>query len=124
MPSADELLASARTKYTQVTAADFEAECEAGALVVDIRPDRQRQDNGELDGAVVIDRNVLEWRLDLQSAYKISEVTGYEQRIIIVCNEGFASSLAAAELIEIGLVNTTDLSGGFQALLAARRESA
>ena len=123
MASADELLATARSKFARLSVAEFDAERRAGALVVDIRADRQREQDGELPGAVVIDRNVLEWRLDMKCPDRLSQVSGYEQRIIIVCNEGYASSLAAAELHEIGLFNTTDLSGGFQAWLAAHRET-
>lgn len=87
-----------------------------GALVVDIRPSEQRVRDGELDGAVVIDRNVLEWRLDPASAHRIGEVTGYDQEIVLVCNEGYASSLAAATLVDLGFTHATDLDGGFQAL--------
>ena len=92
----------------------------AGALVVDIRPVEQRSRDGELDGAVVVDRNVFEWRLDPASEHRIPEITGYEQRVIVVCNEGYQSSLAAATLHDLGLVRATDLIGGFQALLAPK----
>ena len=91
-----------------------------GALVVDIRPVEQRSRDGELEGAVVIDRNVFEWRLDPASEHRIAEVSGYEQRVIVVCNEGYQSSLAAATLQDLGLLRATDLVGGFQALLAHR----
>ena len=84
-------------------------------MVVDIRPFEQRNRDGELPGSVVIDRNVLEWRLDPSSPYRIGEVTGYEQRIVLVCNEGFSSSLAAATLQRLGLRRATDLIGGYQA---------
>ena len=70
----------------------------AGALVIDVRPADQRARDGALPGAVVVDRNVLEWRLDPASPDRIPEVTGYDQRIIVVCNEGCSSSLAAATL--------------------------
>ena len=123
MASADELLATARSKFARLSVAEFDAERTAGALVVDIRAASQREQDGELPGAVVIDRNVLEWRLDIKCPDRLSQVSGYEQRIIVVCNEGYASSLAAAELHEIGLFNTTDLSGGFQAWWAAHRET-
>ena len=89
-----------------------------GALVIDIRPVEQRTRDGELRGAIVIDRNVLEWRLDPASAHRIPEITGYDVRVIIVCNEGYQSSLAAATLHDIGLHRATDLTGGFQALLS------
>ena len=86
-----------------------------GGLVVDIRPIHQRQQDGELPGAVVVDRNVLEWRLDPASPNRIPEVTGHDQEIVIVCNEGYASSLAAETLQRIGFHRATDLAGGFQA---------
>ena len=90
-----------------------------GALVVDIRPREQRTRDGELPGAVVIDRNVLEWRLDPTSPHRIPESTGPDRVIVLVCNEGYASSLAAAGLQQLGLHAATDLDGGFQAVLAA-----
>jgi rhodanese-related sulfurtransferase len=86
-----------------------------GALVVDIRPVEQRSRDGELPGAVVVDRNVLEWRLDPASEDRIPEVTGHDQPIVVVCNEGYASSLAAATLQDLGLHRATDLDGGYQA---------
>ena len=92
-----------------------------GALVVDIRPVEQRSRDGELDGAIVIDRNVLEWRLDPASEHRIPEITGYGQRVIVMCNEGYQSSLAAATLQDLGLSRATDLIGGFQALLPPSR---
>jgi rhodanese-related sulfurtransferase len=82
---------------------------------VDIRPVEQRRQDGALPGAVVIDRNVLEWRLDPSSPHRIPEAINAERRIIVVCNEGFSSSLAAATLRQLGLPHATDLDGGFQA---------
>jgi len=91
-----------------------------GALVVDTRPADQRAADGPLPGAVVIDRNVLEWRLDPTCPHRIPEaVPG--RRVVIVCNEGYSSSLAAAELRRLG-VDATDLEGGFQAWRAAVRD--
>jgi len=84
-----------------------------GALLVDIRPVEQRERDGELPGAVVIDRNVLEWRLDPTSDHLIPQVKSPDQRVIIVCNEGYSSSLAAATLRQLGLHAATDLVGGF-----------
>jgi rhodanese-related sulfurtransferase len=100
------------------TAADLPALRERGALIVDIRPVEQRTRDGELPGAVVVDRNVLEWRLDPTSPHRIPEVTGTDQQIVLVCNEGYASSLAALSLQELGLARATDLDGGFQGVLA------
>jgi rhodanese-related sulfurtransferase len=94
-----------------------------GAVVVDTRPLDQRQRDGSLAGALVVDRNVLEWRLDPTSASRLPEITSADQRIIIVCNEGYSSSLAAATLRLLGLHRATDLEGGFQALLIHRAET-
>lgn len=87
----------------------------AGALVIDIRPVDQRERDGELPGAVVIDRNVLEWRLDPSSPHRIDEAADEGLRVIVVCNQGYSSSLAAATLRRLGLQRATDLVGGFQA---------
>ena len=113
----DELLAEARVGLDRVSADDFADEVAAGALVVDIRPAPLRAADGELPDAVVIDRNVLEWRLDPTSAHRIPEATGHDLRIVLVCNEGYASSLAAATLRQLGLHRATDLIGGYQAWL-------
>lgn len=117
--SIDELLVAARAKLDRLEAADLDAAMDEGALVVDLRPVEQRERDGDLPGAIVIDRNVLEWRLDPASAHRIPE-TSYQTRIVLVCNEGYATSLAAATLQELGL-DATDLVGGYQAWLAYRR---
>jgi rhodanese-related sulfurtransferase len=108
-----ELLAQARLELDRVPPDQLRAEQAAGALVVDIRPSEQRQRDGAIPGALVIDRNVLEWRLDPASSHRIPQ-TGYERRIIVVCNEGYSSSLAAAALRSLGLHNATDLEHGYQ----------
>jgi rhodanese-related sulfurtransferase len=112
----DDLLATARARLDRVEPDELDAEREAGALIVDIRPLESRQAEGALDGAIVIDRNVLEWRLDPASDHRIPEITGYDHRIVIVCNEGYQSSLAAATLQDLGLHRATDLVGGYRAL--------
>lgn len=117
----DELLNKARAGLARVSAEQLDAEMKAGALVVDIRPLEQRQGDGDLPGALIIDRNVLEWRLDPSSHHKVSEAS-YDRRIILVCNEGYATSLAAATLRELGL-DATDLDRGYQAWLAHNRGS-
>ncbi len=94
----------------------------AGALIVDIRPLEQRQRDGVLPDALVIDRNVLEWRLDPTSDHRVAESSDHDQRIVLVCNEGYSSSLAAASLQDLGLRRATDLIGGFQAWLALERQ--
>ena len=114
--SVDELLAEARTRLPpRVKAEDLAAAMAAGALVVDTRSEAQRRQDGELPGAVVVERNVLEWRLDPASPYRLEDAGDRARQIVVVCNEGYASSLAAASLQELGLVNATDLDGGYQA---------
>jgi rhodanese-related sulfurtransferase len=117
------LLAESRHDIERVDAVDLEAVQAAGALVVDIRPIDQRTRDGELPGAVVVDRNVLEWRLDPSSPYRLPFADDPGRRIVIVCSEGYSSSLAAFTLRRLGLRNATDLIGGFQAWLAARDDS-
>jgi rhodanese-related sulfurtransferase len=118
----DRLLAEAREGLDRVAAEDLEAEMSAGALVVDIRPVEQRTRDGELPGALVVPRNVLEWRLDPSSPHRLPEADA-GRRVIVVCDEGYASSLAAATLRQLGLDDATDLAGGVQALLALRSRS-
>ncbi|MEV7353495.1 rhodanese-like domain-containing protein [Kitasatospora sp. NPDC091276] len=84
-----------------------------GALLVDIRPAAQRAAEGEIPGSLIIERNVLEWRLDPTGSHRIPEASGYDVEVIVVCSEGYASSLAAASLRELGLHRATDLDGGF-----------
>ena len=112
----DRHLAQARAGMVRVAPEDLEAEAASGAVIVDIRPVDQRERDGDLPGALVIDRNVLEWRLDPTSPDKVPEATGPDVRYVIVCNEGYQSSLAAATLRQLGVSRATDLIGGFQAL--------
>ncbi|MCU1430061.1 MAG: sulfurtransferase [Actinomycetia bacterium] len=116
----DELLAEARARIApRAAAVDLDAINANGGLLIDIRPIELRERDGELPGALVIDRNVLEWRIDPDSPHRIAEVRGHDQPIVLVCNEGYASSLAAATLRDLGLRHATDLDGGFQAWKAA-----
>ena len=103
----------------RVSARDASRLHDAGALLVDIRPFEQRSRDGEIPGALVIDRNVFEWRLDPASPHRVPEIDGYDQTIIVVCNEGYASSLAAKSLQDLGLHRATDLIDGFVAWRAA-----
>jgi len=112
------LKASNSTGIRGTTTAPKFIERESGTLIVDIRPVEQRQRDRDLPGAIVIDRNVLEWRLDPSSEHRIPQVTGYDIRIVVVCNEGYSSSLAAAVLQKLGLHQAVDMIGGFQAWLA------
>ena len=114
----DELLNRARKMLVRVEPEQAAAEAARGALLVDIRPSEQRA-QGEIPGSTVVERNVLEWRLDPASSWRIPAVTGYDIRVIVICNEGYSSSLVAATLKELGLVNATDVIGGFQAWRAA-----
>jgi rhodanese-related sulfurtransferase len=84
-------------------------------MVIDIRPAAQRSEQGELPGAVVVERNVLEWRLDPDSHDRLPEVRDRTQQIIVVCSEGYASSLAAASLADLGFHEPGDLEGGYVA---------
>lgn len=119
----DQLLLESRAGLERIHPADLEREIGAGALVVDTRPAEQRERDGDLPGAVVIDRNVLEWRLDPSSPHRLPFAGDPTRRIVIVCNEGYSSSLAAHTLQRLGLPRATDLIGGFQAWRALRKES-
>lgn len=111
----DVFLEAARLGLDRVQPADLKSEIADGAVVVDTRSGEQRHQDGELPGALVIDRNVLEWRLDPTSPHHVPEVADRSCRIIIVCNQGYGSSLAAATLRQLGLSRASDLVGGFQA---------
>ena len=119
MPTIDEVLERARRRLIRVNPEQAAAEQARGALLVDTRTSDQRAEQGEIPGALVIDRTVLEWRLDPASPSRIGAATDHQVRVIVVCAEGYSSSLAAASLQEIGLVNATDVIGGFHAWKAA-----
>ena len=114
----DEVLAAARARLARVTPAQAHEEAAAGALLVDIRPQAQRAAEGQIPGALVVERNVLEWRFDPASSACLPQAR-YDLRIIVVCSEGYTSSLAAAALQDLGLRRATDLDGGFRAWLEA-----
>jgi rhodanese-related sulfurtransferase len=116
-PAIDVLLARARSALDRVTPDRLEAEVADGAVVVDMRPVEQRTRDGAMPGAVVVDRNVLEWRLDPSSPHRLPIATGTDVRYVLVCNQGYSSSLAAATLQELGIHRATDLAGGYQAWL-------
>jgi len=117
--SIDDVLTAARTCLRRLDPWTTAAALAAGALLVDIRPVDVRRRDGEIPGALVVDRNVLEWRLDPASPDRLAAIHGHDQTIILFCTEGYASSLAAAALQDLGLVNATDLEGGFVAWAAA-----
>jgi rhodanese-related sulfurtransferase len=110
-----EVLAQARERLKRVGPQEAYDAAQAGALLVDIRPAAQRAAEGQLPGALVVERNVLEWRLDPASDARLPEAGDYDRQVIVVCSAGYASSLAAASLQDLGLANATDLAGGFQA---------
>jgi rhodanese-related sulfurtransferase len=118
-PTIDERLEQARYKLVRVDAVQAAEELAMGALLVDTRTETQRAQQGEIPGALVIDRNVLEWRLDPTSEARIPQATDHGIRVIVMCADGYSSSIAAASLQDIGLVNATDLIGGFHAWKAA-----
>jgi rhodanese-related sulfurtransferase len=113
--SADDLLAEARARIRRFEPEELEQLLAGGALVVDIRPAAQRAAEGELGFGLVVERNVLEWRLDLSGGNALAEVSGYDQPVVVVCSEGYASSLAAASLRDLGFAGVGDLAGGFWA---------
>lgn len=114
----DTILAQARSRLDRLSVHDAYAAAQAGALLVDIRPQINRKIEGEIPGAIVIDRNTLEWRLDPAAPSSIREAA-YDAWVVLFCNEGYASSLAATSLQDIGIEAATDMVGGFRAWRAA-----
>ncbi|MET9495189.1 rhodanese-like domain-containing protein [Streptomyces sp. NPDC006552] len=116
----DALLEQVRTGLDRVEPQEaFDAASAGDALLVDIRYAALRERDGLIPGALVVERNELEWRLDPQGSHRAPEATDHDLHVIVVCNEGYASSLAAASLQQLGLYRATDLAGGFQAWRAA-----
>ena len=115
----DDLLSEVRERIDRVSPRDALSEVEEGALLVDIRSESQRAADGVVPGAMYHPRNVLEWRMDPASGATDPAVGGLERRVIVMCDAGYASSLAAVVLQDLGLVQATDLVGGFQAWRAA-----
>jgi rhodanese-related sulfurtransferase len=110
----DDLLVEARNRLRRVTPREAASAAARGALLVDIRPEAQRRFEGEIPGALIIERNVLEWRLDPCSHARLDEARDHDLRVIVFCSEGYTSSLAAASLQDLGLRHATDLAGGFR----------
>jgi len=115
----DTVLERARRRLARIGPHQAAAEQAQGALLVDTRTDSQRARQGEIPGALVIDRTVIEWRLDPTSPDRVRQATSRDRRVIVICSEGYSSSLAAASLQDLGLVNATDVIGGFLAWKAA-----
>ncbi|MGO9224737.1 rhodanese-like domain-containing protein [Mycobacterium sp.] len=119
MSRIDLVLRSARRRYRRLPAAEVPEALRRGAVLVDIRPQAQRLREGEVPGALAIERNVLEWRCDPTSEARLPEAAGDDVEWVILCSEGYTSSLAAAALLDIGLHRATDVVGGFRALAAS-----
>lgn len=113
--SIDDHLEQVRTGIDRVGPAEAHQAATDGALLVDIRYAELRERDGLIPGALVVERNELEWRLDPQGSHRLQEATDHDVQIVVICNEGYASSLAAASLKSLGLRRATDLIGGFQA---------
>jgi rhodanese-related sulfurtransferase len=115
----DQLLEEARRRIDRLTPAQAFSAARDGALLVDIRAESQRARDGAIPGARFVPRNVLEWRLDPSSPWRDEALARPEALIVVVCNEGYQSSLAAATLLDLGLSRATDIEGGFQAWRSA-----
>jgi rhodanese-related sulfurtransferase len=114
-PGIDALLEQARSGVQRLTPEETLAASRRGALVIDTRTEAQRREQGELPGAIVIDRTVLEWRLDPGVEWRIPEATSYDMEVVVVCRQGYSSSLAAATLRVVGIWRATDMIGGVEA---------
>ncbi|MFI9720193.1 rhodanese-like domain-containing protein [Streptomyces sp. NPDC052396] len=115
----EELLALARSGLDRLSPAEAAQVQSGGGLLVDIRYAALRERDGTIPGALVVERNELEWRLDPCCAHRAAEARGHDLRVVVICDEGYASSLAADSLRRLGLHRATDLVGGFQAWRAA-----
>jgi rhodanese-related sulfurtransferase len=111
--SIDEITEAARQRLARLTPEQAEAAIREGAILVDIRPQAQRHAEGCVPGAMLVERNVLEWRFDPRSDARLPLASGYDVHVIVMCSAGYASSLAAASLQDLGLHKATDLAGGF-----------
>lgn len=114
----DGMLHAARERLVRLPAAEVPAALNRGAVLVDIRPAAQRAVEGEFPGALVVERNVLEWRCDPTSDARLPQATGDDVEWVVLCSQGYTSSLAAAALQDLGLYRATDVIGGYRALAA------
>ena len=114
----DTLLAEARARLQRLSPADALSAVGEGAVVVDIRPAAQRAEQGDLPGALVIERNVLEWRFDPTNDAALP-IADDDLHVVVLCQEGYTSSLAAAALLDVGVRRATDVEGGYAAWLAS-----
>jgi rhodanese-related sulfurtransferase len=118
-PSIDEILSEVRGRLSRVSPEDARARQREGALLVDIRYELLRRQDGTIPGALIVERNELEWRLDPQCDYRLPQAEHHDVEVLVLCDEGYASSLAALSLQQLGLHRATDVIGGFQAWAAA-----
>nr|WSW66421.1 rhodanese-like domain-containing protein [Streptomyces sp. NBC_00995] len=118
-PGIDQLLERVRAGYERIGPQEAMTAAEDGALLVDIRYAELRARDGLIPGALVVERNELEWRLDPRGSHRAAQAVSHGLRVVVICNEGYASSLAAESLHRLGLYRATDLIGGFQAWRAA-----
>lgn len=116
MSRIDDVLDAARARLRRIGPDEVPAALARGAILVDIRPAAQRAQEGQVDAALVIERNVLEWRCDPTSDARLPQATDDDVEWVVLCSEGYTSSLAAAALQDLGLHRSTDVVGGYQAL--------
>jgi len=114
----DDVLAEARRQLVRLSPVQAFEATRAGAVIVDIRPQHNRSVEGAVPGSLVVERNVLEWRFDPKSAARLP-IASRDLTVVVMCNEGYTSSLAAAALQQLGVANATDMIGGFRAWRAA-----
>jgi rhodanese-related sulfurtransferase len=114
----DKVLDAARDRLQRLPASAVPGALERGAILVDIRPQAQRDHEGNVPAALVIERNVLEWRCDPTSDAKLPQAVDDDVEWVVLCSEGYTSSLAAASLVDLGLHKATDVVGGYHALAA------
>jgi rhodanese-related sulfurtransferase len=112
----DRMLSAARSRLCRLEARQVPAALARGAVLVDIRPQQQREREGGVPAALVIERNVLEWRCDPTSDARLPQAVGDDVEWVVLCSEGYTSSLAAAALQDLGLYRSTDVVGGYRAL--------
>ena len=114
----NEMLTTARRGLERLSAEQAAQAVDAGAVLVDIRPERQRRAEGEVPSALIVERNVLEWRFDPSSEARLP-VADHDLHVVVLCSQGYTSSLAAASLQQLGVHRATDVIGGFQAWRSA-----
>jgi rhodanese-related sulfurtransferase len=118
--SIEQMLSAARARLGRLSPDEaYEAVAKAEAILVDIRPEGQRAIEGSIPGALIVERNVLEWRFDPTSRARLPIASDHDLQVIVFCSEGYTSSLAAASLQDLGLWRATDIVGGFHAWRAA-----